>query len=117
MNDTREFINDLRHIGPVVEKKIDYYWTEVEKRVEDDHLIDPTVGVNESGDVLFSWELGGYYFEVEFLASVSIEGFWEDGPPLPKEELEDEENDYGGRSFDGPEEAAKWTVQQFANVQ
>ena len=109
MNETRKFINDLRNVGPVVGKKIDHYWTEVEKKRGED-LIEPTIGVDENGEVLFSWELGDYYFEVEFRVSAAIEGFWESGDV-------DEQNQYGGTKLSGPEEAAEWTAQQLSNVQ
>ena len=93
MNDTRDFVWDS-----LERPEIDDYWSEVEDRAEE--IIEPTVGVHQNGEVLFSWDLSDYYFEVLFSGD-SIEAFREDmntsTSVLPS----------------SPKQAAKWTIEQF----
>ena len=104
---TREFLESLNP-NPKNDllEKAKGYWSEVESRADD--IIKPTVGLDHQGELLFSWELGEYYFEVEFRKS-GIEGFWEIGNI-------NEDTDYGGVDFSDASAAADWTIEHFNNA-
>lgn len=95
MSDTREFID-----SSLENAEVDEYWSEVERWA--DEVIKPTVGVHQNGEVLFSWDLNDYYFEVLF--SEGIEAFWK----TPSSSAHFLPN--------STEQAATWTIEQFQHV-
>lgn len=99
MSDTRDFVwNSLER------DEIKDYWSEVETRAEE--IIEPTIGVHQNGEVLFSWDIGEYYFEVLFFEDSSIETFWANSDEATS-----------GHFLPGStEEAAMWTIEQFQHV-
>ena len=100
MSDTRDFVwNSLER------DEIKDYWSEVETRAEE--IIEPTIGVHQNGEVLFSWDLNDYYyFEVLFFEDSSIETFWANS----------DEATSGHFLPSSTEEAAMWTIEQFQHV-
>ena len=98
-SDTKDFVwNSLER------SEIRNYWSEVENRAEE--IIEPTIGVHQNGEVLFSWDLNDYYFEVLFFEDSSIETFWANS----------DEATSGRFLPSSTEEAAMWTIEQFQHV-
>lgn len=104
---TREFLKSIDETSDEdLLEKAKRYWSEVESGA--DEIIKPTVGLDHQGELLFSWDLGEYYFEVEFRKS-GIEGFWEIGNI-------NEDTDYGGVDFPDVSAAVEWTIEHFNNA-
>ena len=58
---------DLRY--PIADRALSF-WLSLKQKVGEP-IPEPTIGVNESGEILFSWNLGSSYLECEFQNSVS----------------------------------------------
>lgn len=116
VDETSSFLEDMKEESlstgfpsyTVVDRAITL-WMDLRQRLWasgiEEEVSEPTIGVNRSGDILFSWRLDSGYLECEVLESGS-EVFYEN---LDTGEVKFEELDHVGAA------EANWLIKRLAN--